>query len=56
MGERELEARTGFEPVHDDFADRSLSHLGTAPLTFSYAVQVEAVSSDEVRVEQSTRR
>lgn len=26
-----MEARTGFEPVHNDFADRPLSHLGTAP-------------------------
>ena len=26
-----LEARAGLEPANDDFADRSLNHLGTAP-------------------------
>lgn len=29
---KKMEAQTGFEPVDDGFADRSLSHLGTAPL------------------------
>ncbi len=27
-----LEAATGFEPVNDGFADRSLNHLGTPPI------------------------
>ena len=27
----ELEAPSGFEPLNDGFADRSLNHLGTAP-------------------------
>ena len=27
----ELEAPSGFEPLHRGFADLSLSHLGTAP-------------------------
>ncbi len=28
---REVEAPSGFEPLHKGFADLSLSHLGTAP-------------------------
>ena len=27
----DMEATTGFEPVHSGFADRPLNHLGTAP-------------------------
>ena|GEM_PF-5003946 len=28
----QVEATTGLEPVHNGFADRSLSHLGTSPI------------------------
>ncbi len=29
--DKKMEARTGFEPVDDGFANHSLNHLGTAP-------------------------
>lgn len=31
--EEELEAASGFEPLHRGFADLSLNHLGTPPLS-----------------------
>ena len=30
-----MEATTGFEPVDDGFANRSLNHLGTSPMRMS---------------------
>ena len=40
-----LEAPSGFEPLNDGFADRSLNHLGTAPMEAEYTrfgVKIEA--------------